>query len=82
MKISAKTVDLLVFKLGSVAFMVVGYFKTLPQTLASALPIVLVGLAIFIIGLPISASVWKDKIFELAKLKVGGKADTLEGVPG
>lgn len=73
-RISAKVIDLVVFKAGSVGFMVTAYFKTYPPTLAEALPIIAIGLAIFIIGLPISANVWKDKVIELAKLKHGGAA--------
>lgn len=74
MNIKAKAVDMVVTKIGAVAFMVAGYFVHKPDSIAKALPVIAIGLAIFIVGLPISANVWKDKVIELAKLKLGGSS--------
>jgi len=64
----AKMIDLIVTKVGAVAFMVTAYFIVRPS---GWLPIVAVGAGIFIVGLPISVSVWQQQIAEIIKAKSG-----------
>ena len=65
----ARTIDLIVTKIGAVVFMVAAYFIVRP---AGWVPIVAVGAGIFIVGLPISVSVWQQQIAEIIKAKSGG----------
>lgn len=62
----AKMVDLIVTKVGAVAFMVTAYFIVHPP---GWLPIVAVGAGIFIVGLPISVSVWQKQLADIIKAK-------------
>ena len=65
----ARMIDLIVTKVGAVAFMVAAYFIVRPS---GWIPIVAVGAGIFIVGLPISVSVWQKQIAEIIKAKSGG----------
>lgn len=61
-----RTIDLIVTKLGAVAFMATAYFIVRPT---GWLPIVAVGLGIFIVGLPISVSVWRKQLIDIVRAR-------------
>ena len=64
-----RTIDLIVTKIGAVVFMVAAYFVIRPT---GYIPIVAIGAAIFVVGLPISVSVWQKQIVDIIKAKTGG----------
>ncbi len=66
--IRARTVDLIFTKIGAVGFMVVAYFVVRPS---GWIAIVAIGAGIFIVGLPISVSVWQQQIAKIIQAKNG-----------